>query len=90
MNIIATQDYLRGRTRLENGKGYSVSDKSGWQLVGLAAAREATADDQVEFVAIADDQLGSDAPLPSVDGATLDVQDINIALSIPKVGVTHG
>lgn len=90
MKIIATQDYLRGRARLEVGKGYEVSDKSGWQLVGLAAAREATAEDQVEFAAIADDQLGSDAPLPASDNVTLEVQDVSIGVTAPHVGVNHG
>lgn len=90
MKIIATQDYLRGRTRLIAGAGYEVSDKNGWQLIALAAAREATAEDAVTFELLTDDQLGHDAPRPSADGATLDVQDVSIGVTSPQVGVKHG
>ena len=87
MKIIATQDYLRGRTRLEAGKGYELSDAEAWQLIGLSAAREAGAEDKAEYECIDAEQLCCDAPMPSKEEVTLEVQDVLIGVESPKVAV---
>ena len=90
MKIVMTTDFLRGRARLVHGAGYEVSVQHGWQLIGFAAAREATAgtaDDLLIYTLIEDGEFGSDAPAPAADGITLTVQDIHLVSQSPKVEV---
>ena len=90
MKIVMMTDFLRGRARLVQGAGYEVSVQHGWQLIGFAAAREAsagTADDLLIYLLIEDREFGSDAPAPAADGVTLEVQDINFVTASSKVEV---
>ena len=84
MKIVATTEFLRGRVRLMPGAGYEVSERHGWQLIGFAAAREATAADLIAFTPVEDGELGSDAPAPAAENITLTVHDSIFGVDLSK------